>query len=242
MSGDRSMRALVLAAGVGQRMRPLTNSVPKPLVRLGGRPLIDHVLDRLTESGIAEAVVNVHYLPDLIEAHLRGRTAPRIAISDEREQLLDTGGAVKKTLHLLGHDGFLLHNSDSVWIENQGATLTRMIDAWNPHEMDSLLLLAPVASSLGYSGRGDFSVGDNGEVRRRRKDETVPFIFAGASINHPRLFADCPDGPFSVNLMWDRALNAGRLVSIVLDGTWMHIGTPAALEEAERRLNGLHAA
>lgn len=242
MSGNRSMRALVLAAGLGQRMRPLTNSVPKPLVRLGGRPLIDHVLDRLTESGIAEAVVNVHYLPDLIEAHLRGRTAPRLTISHEREQLLDTGGAVKKTLHLLGYDGFLLHNSDSVWIENQGATLARMIDAWNPHEMDSLLLLAPVASSLGYSGRGDFSVGDNGEVRRRGKDETVPFIFAGASINHPRLFADCPDGPFSVNLMWDRALNAGRLASIVLDGTWMHIGTPDALEDAERRLNGLHAA
>jgi N-acetyl-alpha-D-muramate 1-phosphate uridylyltransferase len=242
MSGDCSMRALVLAAGLGQRMRPLTNSVPKPLVRLGGRPLIDHVLDRLTESDIAEAVVNVHYLPDLIEAHLRGRTTPRITISDEREQLLDTGGAVKKTLHLLGHDGFLVQNSDSVWIENQGAMLTRMIDAWNPDQMDSLLLLAPVASSLGYSGRGDFSVGDNGKVRRRGKDEVVPFIFAGASINHPRLFADCPDGPFSINMMWDRALNAGRLASIVLDGTWMHIGTPAALEEAERRLNGLHAA
>lgn len=242
MSGDRPTRALVLAAGLGQRMRPLTNSIPKPLVRLGGRPLLDHVLDRLADVGVAEAVVNVHYLPDQIEAHLRDRATPRITISDEREQLLDTGGAVKKTLHLLGSAGFFVHNSDSVWIENQGATLTRMIDAWNPDDMDSLLLLAPAESSLGYSGRGDFSVGDNGEVRRRRKDETVPFIFAGASINHPRLFADSPDGPFSINMMWDRALSAGRLASIVLDGTWMHIGTPAALEDAERRLNGLHAA
>jgi MurNAc alpha-1-phosphate uridylyltransferase len=242
MSGDRPTRALVLAAGLGQRMRPLTNSVPKPLVPLGGRRLIDHVLDRLAGAGIAEAVVNVHYLPGLIEAHLAGRTAPRITISDEREQLLDTGGAVKKTLHLLGSAGFLVHNSDSVWIENQGATLTRMIDAWNPEEMDSLLLLAPAASSLGYSGRGDFSVGDNGEVRRRRKEEAVPYVFAGVSINHPRLFADCPDGPFSINLIWDRAIGAGRLASIGLDGTWMHIGTPGALEDAERRLNGLDAA
>ena len=242
MSGDRPTRALVLAAGLGQRMRPLTDSVPKPLVRLGGRPLLDHVLGRLTEAGIAEVVVNVHYLPDLIEAHLRGRTTPRITISDEREQLLDTGGAVKKTLHLLGSAGFLVHNSDSVWIETQGATLPRMIDAWNPDEMDSLLLLAPAASSLGYSGPGDFSVGDKGEVRRRRRDETVPFIFAGVSINHPRLFAGCPDGPFSLNMIWDRALSAGRLASICLDGAWMHIGTPTALADAERRLIGLHTA
>jgi N-acetyl-alpha-D-muramate 1-phosphate uridylyltransferase len=242
MSVDRPTRALVLAAGLGQRMRPLTNGVPKPLVRLGGRPLIDHVLDRLAGAGIAEAVVNVHYLPGLIEAHLAGRTAPRITISDEREQLLDTGGAVKKTLHLLGPGGFLVHNSDSVWIEDQGATLTRMIDAWNPDAMDSLLLLAPAASSLGYSGRGDFSIGETGEIRRRRKDETVPYVFAGVSINHPRLFADCPEGAFSINLMWDRAIGAGRLASICLDGTWMHIGTPDALEDAERRLDGLHAA
>lgn len=242
MSGDRPAHALVLAAGLGQRMRPLTDSIPKPLVRLGGRPLLDHVLDRLADAGIAEAVVNVHYLPELIEAHLRERTTPRITISDEREQLLDTGGAVKKTLHLLGRDGFVVHNSDSVWIENQGTLLTRMIDTWNPDKMDSLLLLAPAASSLGYSGRGDFSMGDNREVRRRQKDETVPFVFAGVSINHPRLFADCPDGPFSLNLVWDRALKAGRLASIVHDGTWMHVGTPAALADAERRLNGLHAA
>jgi MurNAc alpha-1-phosphate uridylyltransferase len=223
-------------------MRPLTDSVPKPLVRLGGRPLLDHALDRLADAGITDAVVNVHYLPELIEAHLRERATPRITISDEREQLLDTGGAVKKTLHLLGEGGFLVHNSDSVWIENQGTMLTRMIDAWDPDDMDSLLLLAPAASSLGYSGRGDFSVGDNNEVRRRGRDETAPFIFAGVSINHPRLFAACPEGPFSLNLIWDRALEAGRLRSIIHDGTWMHVGTPAALADAERRLNGLHAA
>ena len=242
MSGERPTRALVLAAGLGERMRPLTDTLPKPLIRLGGRPLLDRVLDRLAEAGVTEAVVNVHYLADQIEAHLRPRKAPHITISDERGALLDTGGAVRKALPLIGQTGFFVHNSDSVWIEKQGSTLARMIAAWRPELMDSLLLLAPVASSHGYPGRGDFSLGENGEIRRRERDETVPFVFAGVSINHPRLFADCPDGKFSINRVWDEALAKGRLAAIVLDGTWMHVGTPSALQDAERCLNGLHAA
>ncbi len=242
MPSQRPTRALVLAAGLGQRMRPLTDGIPKPLVPLGGRPLLDHVLDRLSAAGVDEAVVNVHYLPELIEAHLRHRSAPRIVISDEREALLDTGGAVKKALHRLGDAPFFVHNSDSVWIEQHGSTLARMIDAWDPETMDSLLLLAPTASSLGYDGRGDFSVSEAGQVRRRARGESVPYVFAGVSINHPRLFVDCPEGAFSINLAWDRALGAGRLASIRHDGLWMHVGTPAALADAERRLNGLDAA
>ncbi|WP_088342832.1 MULTISPECIES: nucleotidyltransferase family protein [Rhodomicrobium] len=241
MSG-KPTRALVLAAGLGQRMQPLTDKLPKPLVRLGGRPLLDHVLERLAAAGIGEAVVNVHYLPEQIEAHLRNRTVPRITISDERAQILDTGGAVKKALPLLGDAPFLVHNSDSVWIERQGSTLARMIDAWNPETMDSLLLLAPVAASLGYDGSGDFAVGEDGRVRRRQRGETVPYVFAGVSINQPHQFADCPDGAFSLNRVWDEALAAGRLASIAHDGLWMHVGTPAALADAERCLDGLNAA
>jgi MurNAc alpha-1-phosphate uridylyltransferase len=242
MSGERPTRALVLAAGYGQRMRPLTDQLPKPLVRLGGRALIDHVLDRLAEAGVTCAIVNVHYLPEQIEAHLRGRASPRITISDERAQILDTGGAVKKALPLLGDAPFFVHNSDSVWIEDGGSTLARMIDAWDPETMDSLLLLAPVGASLGYSGRGDFHLGEDGPVRRRARDETAPYVFAGVSINSPRLFDNCPDGTFSLNRVWDKALEAGRLAAIRHEGTWMHVGTPEALTDAERCLNGRDAA
>jgi MurNAc alpha-1-phosphate uridylyltransferase len=242
MSGERPTRALVLAAGFGERMRPLTERAPKPLIRLGGRALLDHVLDRLAEAGVREAVVNVHYLADQIETHLKPRTAPRITISDERARILDTGGAVNKVLHLLGDAPFFVHNSDSVWIERQGSTLAAMSAAWDPETMDSLLLLAPVETSLGYSGRGDFTLGAGGQVRRRQGDETAPYVFAGVSINKPSLFAGAPEGAYSINRIWDRALEAGRLAAIVHEGSWMHIGTPAALADAQRRLDGLHAA
>jgi MurNAc alpha-1-phosphate uridylyltransferase len=242
MSGEYPTRALVLAAGLGERMRPLTDVMPKPLIRLGGRPLLDHVLDRLAEAGVTEAVVNVHYLADQIEAHLRRRQAPRLTISDERELLLDTGGAVKKALPLLGEAGFFVHNSDSVWVEQQGSTLARMAAAWDPDTMDSLLLLAPVASSHGYPGKGDFSLDGDGGVRRRRPGEAVPYVFAGVSINHPRQFVNSPEGPFSINRIWDEALAKGRLAAMILEGAWMHVGTPSALQDAERCLNGLHAA
>jgi MurNAc alpha-1-phosphate uridylyltransferase len=240
MPGDAISRALVLAAGLGVRMRPLTDRLPKPLVPFAGKPLIDHVLDRLAAAGITEAIVNVHYLPEQIEAHLAARTRPRITISDERAQILDTGGAVNKALHLLGSTPFFVHNSDSVWVEGAGSTLARMREAWDGDTMDSLLLLARASDSLGYSGRGDFHMDDAGALRRRARDETAPYVFAGVSINHPRLFANSPDGAFSINRNWDHALAAGRLAAMCHDGLWMHIGTPEALTEAEGRLHGLN--
>jgi len=228
---------MVLAAGYGKRMRPLTEMIPKPMVRLDGRPLIDHVLDRLAEAGVREAVVNVHYLADVLEAHLAERTEPpAIAISDERDALLDTGGGVKKALDRLGPDGFVIQNSDSVWIEDGEQNLARLAGVWDPERMDALLLLADAQGSLGYGGRGDFSLDEQGRLKRRAPDETAPCVFAGVSIAHPRLFDDSPQGAFSLNPLWDRAIARGRLFGATLKGEWMHIGTPEALEAAERRL------
>jgi MurNAc alpha-1-phosphate uridylyltransferase len=230
--------AMVLAAGYGQRMRPLTDDKPKPLVKLAGRPLIDHVLDRLSVAGVTRAVVNLHYMPELIEAHLAKRNRPDILFSDERAQILDSGGAVQNALALLGVAPFFVHNSDSVWIEKNGSTLAKMMDAWDNDTMDSLLLLAPATTSIGYAGRGDYGLDGEGRPRRRRGGETVPLVFTGVSINHPRLFQHAPGGAFSILRLWDEAESAQRLAAIQLDGLWMHVGTPQALAEAEERLNG----
>jgi MurNAc alpha-1-phosphate uridylyltransferase len=227
--------AMVLAAGRGERMRPLTLKVPKPLVELAGRPLIDHVLDKLAGAGVETAVVNVHYLPDLLEANLarRGEAKPAIIISDERDELLDTGGGAKRALPLLGPGPFFVHNADTVWSEGPIPELKRMLKLWDPAVMDCLLLLAPLSSSIGYAGKGDFAMAPDGKLTRRGERQIVPFAFAGASICDERLFADSPDGPFSLNLLWDRALAAERLYGMRLDGRWMHVGTPEALAEAE---------
>ncbi len=225
-------KAFVLAAGLGTRMRPLTDDVPKPLVRLAGRPLLDHVLDRIAAAGIAEAIVNVHYLADQIERHLRQRQAPRIAISDERETLLDTGGGVAKALPLLGDRPFLVHNSDSVWIEGGRSNIAALAEAFDETRMDGLLLLAERARSLGYTGRGDFHLEADGRLRRVAQNETAEFVFAGVSIATGRLMRDAPAGAFSLNRVWDRALAEGRLAGVRLDGTWMHVGDPDALRDA----------
>jgi MurNAc alpha-1-phosphate uridylyltransferase len=227
--------AMVLAAGRGERMRPLTLTVPKPLVELAGRPLIDHVLDKLAGAGVETAVVNVHYLPDLLEASLarRAEVKPAIIISDERDELLDTGGGAKRALPLLGPGPFFVHNADTVWSEGPIPELKRMLKLWDPAVMDCLLLLAPLSSSIGYAGKGDFAMAPDGKLTRRGERQIVPFAFAGASICHERLFADSPDGPFSLNLLWDRALASERLYGMRLDGRWMHVGTPEALAEAE---------
>jgi MurNAc alpha-1-phosphate uridylyltransferase len=227
--------AMVLAAGYGERMRPLTLRVPKPLIELAGRPLIDHVLDRLAAAGVQKAVVNVHYLPDVLEERLarRAGTKPDIMISDERDVLLDTGGGAKRALPELGQGPFFIHNADSVWSEGAAPALSRMLALWDPAEMDSLLLLAPVSSSLGYAGRGDFAMAPDGRLTRRGEKQVVPFAFAGVSLCDQRLFAGSPDGAFSLNLLWDRALAHGRLFGMRLDGYWMHVGTPEALAEAE---------
>jgi MurNAc alpha-1-phosphate uridylyltransferase len=229
---------MVLAAGMGMRMRPLTDKMPKPMVRLDGKPLIDHVLDRIDETGIPQAIVNVHYQADMLEKHVKARKQPKIAISDEREQLLDTGGGVKRALPKLGKEPFLIHNSDSLWIDGVQSNLKRLAAAFDPETMDCLLLLALGSASLGYDGRGDFVMAADGVLRRRPEREVAPFVFTGVSIAHPRLFDDTPDGPFSLNLVWDRAIQQGRLHGIRLDGVWMHVGTPDALADAELLLNG----
>ncbi|MBK9079610.1 MAG: nucleotidyltransferase family protein [Hyphomicrobium sp.] len=231
-TAQRPTTAMVLAAGLGTRMRPLTDTLPKPLVPLAGRAMIDHVLDRLAAAGITTAVVNVHYLADAIEQHLKARKAPRIVISDERGVLLETGGGVLRALPLLGNAPFVIHNSDSVWIERGVSNLDRLLDAWDETRMDSLMLLAPTAASLGYDGRGDFNLNSAGVISRRAASETAPYVFAGVSIIHPKLFAGESEGPFSLNRVWDRAISAGRLYGITLEGLWMHVGTPDALDEA----------
>jgi MurNAc alpha-1-phosphate uridylyltransferase len=226
--------AMVLAAGLGKRMRPLTNDIPKPMVEFQKRPLIDHVLDRLAAAGITDAVVNVHYQPEPLERHLKQRKTPRLKISDERGVLLDTGGGLVRALPLLGDKPFVIHNSDSVWEEGVGSNLARLFAAWDAEAMDSLLLMALGSHSLGYDGHGDFTMDADGRLHRREEMRESPFVFTGVSIAHPRLFENAPQGAFSLNKLWDRAIEKGRLYGIRLEGTWMHIGTPEALAEAER--------
>ncbi len=227
-------KAFVLAAGLGTRMRPLTDRMPKPLVPVAGRALIDHVLDRITAAGIGCAVVNVHYLADQIEAHLSTRVSPRIVISDEREQLLDTGGGVIKARSLLGEQPFLIHNSDSIWLERGGSNLRRLFAAFDAARMDALLLLANGVTSIGYTGACYFHLAADGMLTRRAKGETADFVFTGVSMASSRLLRDAPSGVFSLNRLWDRALAELRIFGIVLNGTWMHVGDPAAVIAAER--------
>lgn len=229
-------RAFVLAAGLGTRMRPLTSTLPKPLVRLRGKALIDHVLDRIVAAGIGQAVVNVHYLADQIEAHLRDRRLPRIAISDERERLLDTGGGVVAALPLLGQRPFLVHNSDTVWIEREVANISRLAAGFDETRMDAVLLLADRRSSLGYHGNGDFHLAGDGRLKRVGKGDTADYVFAGASISSLRLLRQPPTGAFSLNVLWDRAMAEGRLFGVPLEGIWMHVGDPASLAAAEAQL------
>ena len=224
---------MVLAAGRGERMRPLTETRPKPLISVAGKPLLDHVLDRLASAGVALAVVNVHYLADQIEAHLAGRTSPRIVVSDEREELLDTGGGVAKALPTLGPAPFFHINSDSIWIDGVTPNLARLAETFDPAAMDALLLLAPSADSIGYAGRGDFVMTPDRLLRRRAEREVAPFVYAGAAILRPELFAGAPRGPFSLTRLFDRAAEAGRLQGLRLEGVWMHVGTPDAIAKAE---------
>lgn len=226
-------RAMVLAAGLGTRMRPLTDARPKAMVEVSGRTLIDRVLDRLEAAGVTEAVVNVHHHADVLEQHLKTRTAPKIAISDERRALLDSGGGVKKALPLLGTDPFFVLNADTIWIEGFRPNLPALGIMFDPAEMDILLLLAATSGSVGYDGKGDFDADSGGRLSRRTEGRVTPFVYAGAAVMKPDLFAKTPDGPFSLNLLFDRAIEAGRLYGLRLDGLWMHVGTPEAVSDAE---------
>jgi MurNAc alpha-1-phosphate uridylyltransferase len=227
---------MVLAAGLGTRMRPLTDRLPKPLVRVGGKALIDHVLDKLDAAGVERAVVNVHHMADAVERHLKGREHPQIVISDERAQLLETGGGVVKALPLLGPAPFFHVNSDTIWIDGVHGNLARLAAGFDRARMDALLLLAPTATSIGYSGRGDFAMTPDGTLRRRAEREVVPFVYAGAALLAPALFAGAPAGPFPLTLLFDRAIEAERLYGQRLDGVWMHVGTPEAIAAAEKAI------
>jgi N-acetyl-alpha-D-muramate 1-phosphate uridylyltransferase len=229
-------RAIVLAAGLGTRMRPYNGTIPKPLVKVGGKPLIDHALDRLAEAGVQRAVVNVHYLADALERHLASRKKPQIVISDERGTLLGTGGGIAKALPKVGDAPFFLVNSDTLWLDGIKPNFIRLAEAFDAGEMDALLLLAPTASSIGYDGSGDFAMEPNGRLRRRAEREVLPFVYAGAAILSPALFADAPTGPFALTLLFDRAGERGRLFGLRLDGVWMHVGTPEAVAEADAAL------
>jgi len=228
---------MVLAAGLGTRMRPLTDTLPKPLVPVAGKALLDHVLDRLADAGVETAVVNIHHKADLIESHLKGRTRPAIVISDERGELLDTGGGVVKALPLLGTEPFFHINSDTIWIEGVTPNLGRLAAQFDPATMDIALLVAATTGSIGYDGRGDFAMLPDGRLKRRPEREIAPFVYAGAAILAPAIFAGARVEKFSLNRMFDKALEAGRLFGLRLEGTWMHVGTPAAIKAAEAAIS-----
>lgn len=228
--------AMVLAAGLGTRMRPLTDDRPKALVEVGGRALIDHVLDRLADAGVEKAVVNVHWFADRLEAHLaaRGR-GPEIIISDERAELLETGGGLKKAAPLLGSAPVFVANIDSVWTERRDA-IAGLSRLWDPQRMDAALLLARREGSIGFEGDGDFFLADDGRLTFRGDAPSAPFAYMGVHICRPDYVADGPDGPFSLSQFWRRSAAEGRLFGCVLDGDWMHVGDPQARDEAEAKL------
>jgi len=227
--------AMVLAAGLGKRMRPLTASQPKPLVRVAGKPLIDHALDRLAEAGVAKAVVNVHYLADALEAHVLARKAPQVTISDEREQLLETGGGMVKALPLLP-DPFFAINSDNIWLDGPLDAFHDLSQAWDPKKMDALLLLVPHRGAHNFRGKGDFHMNGEGRLTRRRSGRIAPFIFTGIQLVSHRLMRDAPEGPFSTNVLWSRAIEEERLYGIAFTGEWFEVGTPAAIRPTEAAL------
>jgi N-acetyl-alpha-D-muramate 1-phosphate uridylyltransferase len=230
---DAAIRhAMILAAGLGTRMRPLTDTRPKPLIEIRGKALVDYILGYCRDAGVTDAVVNVHYLADMMEAHLEGVSAPRIAISDERAALLDSGGGVLKALPGLGTGPFFVLNADAIWVDGPWPSLLRLSEHWNPETTDVLLLLAHSASATGWGNRGDFAMDQAGRLRRPEAGEITPFIYAGAGIWRPELFAGRPE-VFSLNRIFDEAIAKGRLHGLLLDGTWMHVGTPEAIPEAE---------
>lgn len=235
---DLPKTAMVLAAGLGQRMRPITESLPKPLIEVRGRAMLDTILDRLEDAGIAKVVVNLHHLGEMIETHLKDRKTPAIVFSREQD-LLETGGGVTKALALLGEHRFFVLNGDVCWLDGLTPALHRLGAAWNEAEMDALLLLHPTCSAFGYEGFGDYFMDPEGRLRRRQERQIAPFIHAGIQILHPRLFADAPAGSFSLNKLYDKAQEGGRLWGLRHDGEWYHVGTPAELRAVEDALHHL---
>ena len=229
--------AMVMAAGLGKRMRPLTSTRPKPMVKVAGKPLIDHALDRLASAGIANAVINVHYLPDSLEAHVLARLAPHCVISDERELLLETGGGMVKAQPLLP-DPFFCLNSDNLWLDGPQDCFHQLSELWDPEPMDALLLMVPHDGACNYRGSGDFYLDPLGRISRRRAERVAPFIYTGIQLVSHRLLRDPPAGPFSTNVLWDRAIAEGRLYGTTFTGQWYEVGDPAAVAATETAVTG----
>ncbi len=228
--------AMLLAAGLGTRMRPLTLSCPKPLIEVAGRPLIDHAVERLREVGVRRVVVNIHWLAEkMLEWVERQVPPPEFLVSDETERLLETGGGLKKALPLLGADAFYAINTDSIWLDEDVPALRRLAEAWDEERMDCLVLTVPPQRAVGHSGGGDFVLSDDGRVRRAAGEPEAE-VFTGVQIVHPRLFRDAPEGPFSMNLLFDVAMQAGRMYALSHDGLWLHVGTPEAVTQAEEAM------
>ncbi|NVE93612.1 nucleotidyltransferase family protein [Altererythrobacter lutimaris] len=230
--GLASDTAMVMAAGLGKRMRPLTASQPKPLVRVAGKPLIDHALDRLTEAGVAKAVVNVHYLADALEAHVKERAKPAVTISDEREVLLETGGGmIKAQPHL--PDPFFCLNADNIWLDGPRNAFDDLSRVWDAERMDALLLVVPHSRAANFTGPGDFHMDAQGRLSRRQTGRIAPFIYTGIQLVSHRLLRDAPDGKFSTNVLWTRAMEEDRLFGTSFTGQWFEVGTPDAIKPTE---------
>jgi MurNAc alpha-1-phosphate uridylyltransferase len=230
--------AMVMAAGLGKRMRPLTATRPKPLVEVAGRTLLDHVLDRLRAAGVKRAVINVHYLADALEAHLKNRVEGiDVVVSDERGKLMETGGGLVQARDLLGAKPFLVVNSDNLWIDGPTDAIRMLAARWDDAKMDALLLVVPLARAHNHGGQGDFTLSPDGRITSRRKPGRVaPFVYTGVQILSPRVVADWPDGPFSTMLFWERAIAAGRAYGLVHQGLWFDVGTPQAIAATEARI------
>ena len=235
MSKLASDTAMVLAAGLGKRMRPLTASRPKPMVRVAGKPLIDHALDRLAQAGIDKAVVNIHYLSDALVAHVAEREKPRVVISDERELLLETGGGMVKAAGDLP-DPFFSLNSDNIWLDGPRDAFADLSAVWDADKMDALLLVVPHKAAMNFRGLGDFHMDSAGKLSRRKASRIAPFIFTGIQLVAKRLLRDAPEGPFSTNILWDRAIEEGRLYGLPFTGQWFEVGTPQSIKPTETAL------
>ena len=230
---------MVMAAGLGTRMRPLTNDRPKPLVQVAGKALIDHAIDRLAAAGVKLIVVNAHYKSDQLKAHLAKRKDVEIRISDEHDEILGTGGGILKALPNFEGEPFFVINSDSVWVEGMGRALDRMKERWNADEMDALLLMASMVTAMGFEGTGDFNMDSEGHLSRVPEHRVSPYAYPGVQIVHPRIFDNAPRGSFSMNVLWNLAIERKRLFGIRLDGVWMHVGTPDAVKDANAFLADL---
>lgn len=236
MSSLASDTAMVMAAGLGKRMRPLTATMPKPMVRVAGKPLIDHTLDRLADAGVARAVVNVHYLADALEAHVVGRASPKVTISDERDALLETGGGMIKAQGLLP-DPFFCLNSDNIWLDGPRNAFADLSMLWDEERMDALVLVVPHKRAANFDGPGDFHLDAAGKVSRRQPGRIAPFIYTGIQLVSHRLLRDAPEGKFSTNILWNRAIEEGRLFGLPFTGDWFEVGTPQAISPTEEALS-----